>query len=304
MNHKPFFFLCMILVFASLGGCSESQENAGPKYGTAPVRGDVPIYSFAIHPLYNPTKLFSVYQPLMDYLNSHLKDARLTLRASRDYASFEEKYKNREPDFILPNPWQTLQAMDTGYHVIAMSGTPTDFRGIFIVRKDSEIKTPADLKGKAISYPSVTALAACMMPQYFLYQNNIDVNTEIENRYVGSQESSIMNAYLKLTAAGATWPPPWRAFQRDHPQEAAELKVIWETESLINNSVMARDDIPADVWKQVQNLLFALDETEEGRALLQSMDTALFSFATDADYEIVRTFVNHFEEVVHPIEGQ
>ena len=68
---------------------------------------------------------------------------------------------------------------------------------------------------------------------------------DIENRYVGSQESSIMNAYLGQTAAGATWPPPWRAFQKEHPREAAELKVIWETESLVNNSVMVRDDVPA-----------------------------------------------------------
>ena len=155
---------------------------------------------------------------------------------------------------LLPNPWQTLEAMKVGYHVIAMAGDAEDFKGIFIVRKDSGIKTPADLRGKVVSYPSPTALAACIMPQYFLHRNGIDVNRDIENAYVGSQESSIMNAYLGKSAAGATWPPPWRLFQQDHPAEAAQLKVIWETPSLLNNSVMVRDDVPAAVGRRVRRL--------------------------------------------------
>ena len=37
-----------------------------------------------------------------------------------------------------------------------------------------------------------------------------------------------------------TWPPPWRTFVRTHPAEAAKLKVLWQTPSLINTSVLAR----------------------------------------------------------------
>ncbi|MBI3170238.1 MAG: phosphate/phosphite/phosphonate ABC transporter substrate-binding protein [Chloroflexi bacterium] len=303
-KNRRFWIFYTAIALTSIFGCNAPPENPGPQYGSSPVHGDVPVYNLAIHPLYNPTKLFSAYQPLVDYLNSHLEDAQITLEASRDYDTFEKKYVNRQPDFLLPNPWQTLQAMESGYQVIAMAGEPEDFKGIFIVRKDGPIEKPADLKGKAVSYPSPTALAACIMPQYFLHQNGVDVNRDIENRYVGSQESSIMNVYLGLTAAGATWPPPWRAFQRDHPQEAAELKVIWETEPLINNSVMARNDVPAGVRKKVQQLLITLHETEKGRDILAGMDTARFIFAEDSDYDIVRVFVAQFEKEVRPIEEQ
>ncbi len=294
-------FLVMALIWVVTTNC---DNPAGPQYGNAPANGSVPVYSFAVHPLHNPTKLFETYQPLIDYLNSNLENAQITLEASRDYNSFEKKYTNHQPDFLLPNPWQTLQAMENGYQVIATAGESEDFKGIFIVRKDSSIKQPADLIGKAVSYPSSTALAACIMPQYFLYENGIDVNRDIENHYVGSQESSIMNVYLELTAAGATWPPPWRAFQRDHPQEAAELKVIWETEPLINNSVMARDDVPNEVREQIQLLLTSLHETEAGRLILAGIDTSRFILANDSDYDEVRVFVSHFEELVRPVEDE
>jgi phosphonate transport system substrate-binding protein len=302
-DKKCNFFEIIILVifFGTLSGCTKGSENQGPQFESTPLTQDVPIYHFAVHPLFNPVKLVEAYQPLIDYLNKNLKGAQLELEASRDYADFEEKYAARKPEFILPNPWQTLQAMKVGYHVIATAGEPQDFTGIFVVRKDSDIKVPADLKGKAVSYPSSTALAACIMPQYYLYQHGININSDIENRYVGSQESSIMNVYLGLTAAGATWPPPWRAFQKDHPEEASELTVIWETESLINNSVMVRDDIPMETADQIRELLAGLDETIEGKSILAGMETARFILSSDEDYDVVRQYVSNFERDVRPI---
>ena len=295
--------LTALLCFMIVLGCEQEPAERGPRYGVAPSVPTLPTYRFAVHPLHNPTKLTQAYQPLIDYLNSSIQGARLTLEASRDYANFEEKYQGRKPELLLPNPWQTLQAMRAGYRVIAMAGEPADFKGIFIVRRDSDLKEPADLKGRAVSYPSPTALAACIMPQYFLHTHGVNINTEIENRYVGSQESAIMNVYLKATAAGATWPPPWRAFQKDHPQAAAELKVLWETEPLINNSVMVRNDLPAAIGEQVQQALAGVQATAQGRAILAGMETARFIPATDQEYDRVRVYVLRFEREVRPVEA-
>ncbi|MBI5020400.1 MAG: phosphate/phosphite/phosphonate ABC transporter substrate-binding protein [Ignavibacteriales bacterium] len=295
MNRRILTTFLLLIVIGIFMGCDKKSENQGPKFGTKPVSSKTAIYHFAVHPLYNPAKLVEAYEPLVDYLKKRVEGVQLELEASRDYAAFEKKYKELKPEFILPNPWQTLQAMKVGYHVIAMAGEPQDFKGIFVVRKDNSLKNPEDLKGKAVSYPSPTALAACIMPQYFLYQHGVNINSDIENRYVGSQESSIMNTYLGLTAAGATWPPPWRTFQKDHPQEAEKMKVIWETESLINNSVMVRDDIPAQIQEQIQALLLGLDKTAEGKLILAGMETKRFLPAANSDYDVVRRYIDNFE---------
>lgn len=290
------------LLLAIASGCGRKTEVTGPRVGDKPPEASTRVYVLAVHPLHNPAKLVQAYQPLAEYCTARMQGVRLSVEASRDYAAFEKKYRARKPEFILPNPWQTLQAMPLGYHVIAMAGEPADFKGIFVVRRDSGLKSPNDLKGRAVSYPSPTALAACIMPQRFLHDQGIDVRAEIENRYVGSQESSIMNAFLGLTAAGATWPPPWRAFQKEHPQEAAELTVLWETEPLINNSVMARDDVPAETVERVRALLLGLGETPEGASILAGMETARFLPAADRDYDIVRQYVARFETEVRAVE--
>jgi len=290
-----------VLVLAAACGRAPDAEP-GPRYAAGPSRRDAPAYRLAVHPLHNPEKLSRTYQPLIDHLNGRIGGARFELEASRDYGVFEDKIRARAPEFLLPNPWQTLRAMKAGYRVIAMAGDPRDFKGIFIVRRDGGIRLPADLKGKAVGYPSPTAVAACILPQYFLHEHGIDINTDIENRYVGSQESAIMNVYLGKTAAGAVWPPPWRAFIKDHPKESAELKVAWETPHLINNSVMVRDDVPAPVWERVVKVLQRLRDTPEGRGILAGMETARFYPSDNGDYEAVRRYIARFEKEVRPVE--
>jgi phosphonate transport system substrate-binding protein len=293
----------LLLVILSATACDTSAPPpSGPEYGGGPAGTNKPLYHLAIHPLHNPKKMAEAYQPLINYLNTNITEAAFVLEASRDYQAYEVKFRARTPEFLLPNPWHTLEAIKMGYQVIAMAGDAQDFKGIFIVRKDSNIQSPAELKGKVVSYPSHTALAACIMPQFFLHQNGLDVNRDIINVYVGSQESSIMNAYLGKSAAGATWPPPWRLFQKDHPDEAAQLKLIWETAPLMNNSVMARGDIPQELVDKVQALLLALDETPTGKAILIGMSTARFHAADDASYDKVRDYVAVFEQQVRPVE--
>lgn len=305
MPLKALFSLLFIVLLPAIfaSGCqSETETPREPQYGDKPAESPKPLYRLAVHPLHNPSKLAEAYQPLIDYLNQQITDVRFELEASRDYQVYEAKFRAREPEFLLPNPWHTLEAIKVGYHVIAMAGDAKDFKGLFIVRKDSGITAPADLKGKAVSYPSRTALAACIMPQYYLHTHGMDVNRDIENRYVGSQESSIMNAYLGESAAGATWPPPWRLFQKDHPKEAAELTIAWETPSLLNNSLMARDDVPAGIRDKLQALILALHATPEGLSILAGMETARFYPAADDSYDIVRDYVAEFEKTVRPVE--
>jgi hypothetical protein len=97
-----------------------------------------------------------------------------------------------------------------------------------------------------------------------------------------------MNVYMVQTADGATWPPPWRIFQRQHPVEAAQLKVIWETPTLASNSVMVRDDIPQVIRQQLLQALLNLSKTAEGREILARMETARFHAANDSSYAYVR----------------
>lgn len=260
------------------------------------------VYIVGIHPLHNPKRLFEVYGPIVDFINAQLPQAELKLEASRNYDEFDKKLYSRHFDFAMPNPYQTVRSLTHGYHVFGKMADDDDFRGIILVRKDSGIKEVSDLKGKAVAYPAETALAATMMPQQYLHTHGININTDVENRYVGSQESAIMNVLLGHVSAAATWPVPWKTFSAEHPKQAAQLEIKWQTESLPNNGWVVRDDIPAELATQFAQILFTLHNSEAGRKMLAALPVSRFEAANEQTYAPVQVFLDNFNKTVRSIE--
>lgn len=111
-----------------------------------------------------------------------------------------------------------------------------------------------------------------------------------------------MNVVLGNTAAGATWPPPWHAFELDHPASAALLKVKWQTATLPNNSLMARDDFPPDLLQRIGDTLCRLHESGAGRELLAPLPLSRFEPADATTYAPVVRFVERFATTVRPLD--
>ncbi len=298
LRMAAWWLAALLLPLALLACDSQKKESSTPAYtSTAP--GQRKILIFGVHPLHNPQRLQETYGPLVEYLNRNLPGVTIQLEASRSYEEYDKKLYSRRFHFALPNPYQTLNSLKHGYRIFAKMGEDDKFRGIFIVKKNSTINTVFDLKGKTVSFPAPTALAATMMPLYFLHTHGLDVNKDITRLFSGSQESSIMNVYLGKSAAGATWPPPWRAFMERNPKMATELEVKWETAPLVNNSLVARDDVDPEVVETMRALLLGLHTHEEGRRLLAALPLVRFEDATEATYQPVRDFLKKYDEEIH-----
>ncbi len=297
MIYKLIMWGILVVLMA---GCQNNSEDYTPRYSAHPPLQQR-VYIFGVHPLHNPKRLFEVYEPMIEYINRRLDGGMVRLEASRDYEAFEKKLFSEKLDFALPNPYQTVKAAEKGYKIFAKMGDDQNFRGIILIRKDSGIKSIEDLKGKTISYPAPTALAATMMPQWYLHERGINITQDIKNNYVGSQESSIMNVYLGKSAAAATWPPPWKAFSKERPEIAKEVMVKWETFSLPNNGLVAHHHVPVGIVDQVAQIITSMQTTEEGRKILKTMELSRYEKADDRSYEPVRLFLKQFEKEVRPI---
>lgn len=296
-------FSCIWAITLTLLLACGRQEDAGYKPEFAAKHNEqVKEYVVGVHPLHNPKRLMEIYGELIEYANMQIPDARFRLEASRNYEEFDKKLYAGYYDLAMPNPYQTVRAFKNGYRVFAKMGDDAEFCGIILVRKDSNIREVADLKGKVVAYPARSALAATMLPQYFLHTHGIDVNFDIENRYVGSQESSILNVLRGHVAAGATWPLPWQRFRVENPEMANQLEVKWQTAPLLNNSWVARRDVPRTIVDKFKMQLLGLDETPEGRQILAKLPISKFETATNETYLPVIRFLEIFSSDVRELE--
>jgi phosphonate transport system substrate-binding protein len=293
----------LLAPIAWLAGCDREERAQGPQYlAQSPLAG-LHVARFGVHPLHNPQKLHQLFDPLMAYLNRRIGGERFQLEASNNYAHFEAKLRAHEFEFALPNPYQTVLAEDWGYRVIAKLADDHDFRGLIVVRRDSRIRQPADLKGKTVCYPAPTALAAAMLPRLYLATHGLDMQRDVTSRYVGSMDSSLMNVVQGQAAAAGVLPAAWRQFQREHPEESAQMTPLWQTPTLPSLAVMARQDVPAETVQAMLAALEQLHAVPEGLGVFAGLGMAdnHFRAASNADYAPVRAFIDEYQRVLGPL---
>ena len=111
-----------------------------------------------------------------------------------------------------------------------------------------------------------------------------------------------MNVFLGNSSAAATWPPPWRALSKERPELAKALTIKWQTKPLPNNGLVARNDIPETLVKQVAKVLFNLHRKKGGQLILKRMQLSRFEPASNDTYKPVIDFVDKFHQQVRPIK--
>lgn len=290
-------------LLTGLVGCGAREESKAPTYTAAPAAAvGKPVYRLAVHPLHNPQTLHQLYTPLTDYLGRKIPDIQFEVEASTSYADFQDKFMSRGPQLILPNPYHALKAAEHGYDVIAEAGNSADFKGIFLLRKDSGITSPLQLKGKTVAFPAPTALAAAMMPMVWLVNQGLKLPQDIVSNFVGTHQSAILNVYTGQATAGVTWPSPWHDFQKSNPKEADALQLVWQTPELINNALMARSNLPPQDITRIRAVLLDLHLEAEGQAILKGMMTPRFNPADTARYQhVVGRFLKTYVSQVGPL---
>lgn len=254
-------------------------------------------YVFGVHPYTNPQDLFEAYAPIMRYLERKLPGTHFEVEASRDYADYEAKLAARRFHFSLPNPAQAVASFEHGYRVIAKMTPDDDFRGLFIARADEAPASPAALAGKPLCFTSPTALAGTLQPLMWLHDQGVDVR-KLKIQYVGSQFSSILNAWSGEYAACGSTSRFFRGWSRNNADKAASLKVLWRTPSLPHNAVVVRDDVPADVAARVAHALAGLDSDPTVDQSQFRLDQQHFELADNGVYKPVVEFLRRYDSAI------
>lgn len=286
-----------ILLSLTGTGCAPApKSDYVPRIGpSSAIRTAGTQYSLGVTPLHNAIRLFETYQPLVDEINRRAGAFTVKLESARDYPSYEIKVRDRTLNFALLNPHLVIPAQDRGYKIIGRSADK--IRGLIVIRKDSNIRQIRDLRSASISFGARTDLSGTMMPKVFLKQLGLDVEKQAQPKYVGSQESALMNAYLGYSAAACISAATWNAFRLAQPRIAQQLQIAWQTDAMVGFGILARNDVPAEHIRTVTDILFDLNTSEHGREILEPIKVSGFKPASDGTYDGVWEFLNDYRRM-------
>lgn len=276
---KRIIALLIVLVLAiSVVGCSAKEEQV-LKMGFVPMKdGDTLIESV---------------EPLTEMLSKEL-GIQVEGFTATNYVGVVEGLGSGQVDFgFIPPFAYVLANSESNAQVILTAVNKSGearYRSQFLVRKDSGIKTFADVKGHIVAFVDPSSTSGYLFPGAHLIAEGIDIEKDIQYVYSGGHDKSLQLLLNGDVDVATTFVDARERYAEDFPTAMDETELLGYTDYIPNISVTIRGDMDADLQGKIKKALLKIQASEEGKALLIELFNMYgFEEATDSDYDVIRT---------------
>lgn len=280
--RKTFLATILIVFFIAFGlHCISSNAVAQEK-----------SIIIGLLPEMNVFKQKQRFEPLAAYLSERMG---ITVKLSilSRYGNIIERMKEEEIDgAFLGSFTGALAISQLGVVPLArpvnMDGTSTYYGHIF-VRKDSSIKTVADMKDKTLALVERATTAGYVFPlAWFKRQGVKNIDTYFnEHFFVGSHDAAIDAVLNGEADVGAAKNTIYERMQEAHPRIEDELVILASSPRVPSNSLCVREGLPEQYKVQLKNLLLGLHQDEKGISVLKKLGAEHFVATSKEDYQPV-----------------
>ena len=244
-----------------------------------------------IFPRLNATDTTTRYAPLANHLSARLGRS-VKLVTSKDFESFWRGIEEQRYDLVQYNQYHYIRSAKN-YQVIAHNkefGKST-LAGVLYVRKDSNITTLAQLRGRTVLFGGgEDAMISYIAPLYMMLQAGVKKD-EFKTLFAINPLNSVIGVYHKQADAagsgdGAVEQPALRkAIKTD------DLTVLAVSEQLLHLPWAVKRTMSPTVRESIQAALVDLESSEAGRKVLKAAVLTGIGKAEDKDYDPHRNMV-------------
>lgn len=239
------------------------------------------VYSVGVVPQFEAKRLYEIWNPILRRLESET-GLSFRLRGSPSIAQFEQEFVGAKFDFAYMNPYHMIVANDKAGYIPLVRDRGRQLYGVLVVKKGSRIKSPADLQGKLVAFPSPNALGASLQMRQELHD---EFNVNVVPRYVKTHDSVYLNVLLGETEAGGG---VQKTLNKQPQRYRDALDVIHTTAKVAPHPFAALPSVPAEHRQAVTDALLRMGADEEGRQLLAKIPMVKVGNASMADYAPLR----------------
>ena len=233
-------------------------------------------------PSQNADTLEAKAKPLEKLLSDKL-GIPVKVSISTDYNTIIEAMASKKVDVGFLPPTAYVLAKDKGAAEVILqaqrfgvqddTGAPTDelvdyYKSMIIVKKDSDIKSIEDLKGKKIAYQNVTSSAGFVWPAAKLLDAGIDPLKDVTPVTVKGHDQGVIAVLNGDVDAAAIFQDARTIVAKDYPNVFKDTRVLTYTEKIPNDTISVRSDMSPEWSEKIQNAFIELGQNETSRAII------------------------------------
>lgn len=239
-------------------------------------------YTFGVFPHLPPRQLEKVYAPIAKEF-SEILGGKVHLRSNSSYQNFMENLDQGKFDIAFVQPFDYVRVADSlGYKPLATRVEPLST--IFVVAKNSPLKSAADLKGKTIALPPKVA-AVSRLTMDFLVKQKLVPGKDVTLSHHRSHVSCMQQVLIKAADVCATAAPALRFFEH---KMKVDMDIIAKTGSIPHALFTAHPGLSTQEYQKIKSAILSWSKTKRGQALLKHGKLSPYKAIKDEDYNVVR----------------
>jgi phosphonate transport system substrate-binding protein len=246
-------------------------------------------------PEQNVFKQTARYQPLGDYIGKKT-GLKVKFTILSRYGNIIDRFRAEKLDGAFFGSFTgALAIRKLGVEFLArpvnLDGSST-YRGYIFVRKDSGIKSVADMKGKRLAFVDKATTAGYVFPVAFLREHGVtNIRTYFRETYfAGSHDAAIFAVLDKKADVGCAKHSMYDRVARTDPRVRRDLVILAESPQVPSNGLGVRNDLSPVLKKKLRDVLLGMDRDPEGREVLKKFEAMQFIPTTKEDYRPVFDF--------------
>ncbi len=238
----------------------------------------------------SPTELARKFAPLGQYLESKL-GVKVEWTPVTDYAAAVEALVNKKVDLAWFGGFTFVQASQrSGGKIIPLVQREEDekFRSVFITSASSGIQKLEDLKGKTLSFGSVSSTSGHLMPRSYLLAAKVNPDVDLKRvSFSGAHDATIAAVASGKVDAGALNISVWEKFVTDKKVDPAEVRVFFTTPTYFDYNWSVHADMPVALRDKLSAAFLALNESN-GKEILALQRATRFVPTKPENYTGIR----------------
>jgi phosphonate transport system substrate-binding protein len=163
------------------------------------------------------------------------------------------------------------------------------YKGYLFVRKNSGMRTVADMKGKKMAFVEQATTAGYVFPLAWLRRNGITSLDGFFSEYyfTGSHDAAIYAVLNKKADIGVSKHSVYDRVRKEEPRVDQELVILAISPEVPSNGLCVRKDLDEAIKVKLKNALLNLHNEPEGKEILEKVGALKFIETTATDYRPV-----------------
>ena len=281
--------LITCLSFLVVAACSEktAPSRERPPQGKPLIIGLIPEQ--------NIFRQIERYEPLASYVSKKI-GVKIKLKVLTRYGNIIDNFVSEGMDGAFFGSFTySLAHAKLGVEVLARPENAegiSSYHGLIIVRKDSLIKTAADMRGKRFAFVDKATTAGYLLPMAYFKKHGIgDYRAYLKEAYfTGTHEDAIYDVLNKKADIGAAKNTVFERLAKTDERLINELLILEKSPDVPENSLAVRKDLDNSLKIKLKETLLNMHNDPVGKNVLSKFGARRFIETTDKDYEPVFTY--------------